>query len=263
MHTIAIDPAACKKDGICIDECPTRILEEGPDRVPRVRKGALAACLGCGHCLAVCPGGAVTLDSIGPEACEPLNKADAPAPEQVRRLFRSRRSIRTYKPDPLAKNDVAELLDLARWAPSAKNGEPVRWAAVLDPDTVRELASMVIEWMRGKDDFEPLVRAFDAGRDLIHRGAPCLLVAHADKRGIKPAEDCAIAVTTVEAAAPAYGLGACWAGYFMTVANLHRPILERLGLPREHRVYGALMLGRPKYRYLRVPPRAEAKVRWL
>jgi len=38
--------------------------------------------------------------------------------------IKSRKSIRAYKPDPVPKNVLTELLDIARWAPSSANSQP-------------------------------------------------------------------------------------------------------------------------------------------
>ena len=38
--------------------------------------------------------------------------------------IRSRRSIRAFKPDPVPKEVLTELLDVARWAPSSANTQP-------------------------------------------------------------------------------------------------------------------------------------------
>ena len=70
-------------------------------------------------------------------------------------------------------------------------------------------------------------------------------------------------MTTLELAASATGIGGCWAGFFMRAANFHAPLQQFLDLPEKHRVYGALMLGYPRFSYKRIPVREEAKVRWL
>jgi nitroreductase len=76
------------------------------------------------------------------------------------------------------------------------------------------------------------------------------------------ATDCTIALTYLELAAPSFGLGACWAGYFMAAARHWRPLQEALPLSEGHIVYGAMMVGYPRYRYYRLPLRNEAQVTW-
>lgn len=262
MATIVIDPEKCKQDGICIAACPFGIFVQTSDGVPAVVDRAGELCISCGHCMAICPGEAITLNGVGPEDCDPVDKDLAVTRDQVVQLFRSRRSIRSYKDEPVDRGILKALLDVARWAPTAKNLQPVNWIVLQNRAEISQLAGMVVDWMRDKGIQPDVVKAYDKGWDIIHRNAPCLLIAHASRQGVKPVEDCTIALTTIEAAAPAFGLGACWAGFFMTAAREHRPILDFLDLPRNHQVYGALMFGYPKYRYRRIPPREKPKVEW-
>ena len=44
--------------------------------------------------------------------------------------IRTRRSIRAFKPDPVPKNVLRELLDVSRWAPSGGNVQPWHFAVL-------------------------------------------------------------------------------------------------------------------------------------
>ncbi|MDZ7760585.1 MAG: nitroreductase family protein [Desulfovermiculus sp.] len=262
MNKIIIDSEKCLQDGLCIQECPFGIFAPSENGVPTVAAGAEAGCINCGHCIALCPGAAITVNGLGPEDCDPVHRDLAVSREQVVQFFRSRRSIRSYKNEAVEPSTLEELLNISRWAPTAKNVQPVNWIVLQNANDVAELSAMVIDWMRTKQIQPDIVQAYEQGWDIIHRGAPCLLVAHAPNTGIKPVEDCCIAAATVEAAAPAFGLGACWAGFFMSATMEHQPINDFLQLPEGHRVYAALMLGYPQYTYRRIPPRKELQVEW-
>jgi len=69
-------------------------------------------------------------------------------------------------------------------------------------------------------------------------------------------------LTYLELAAPAFGLGTCWAGYFDVAANLWPPLKNALELPDGHTSFGAMMIGYPKYKYQRMPLRNQAKISW-
>jgi len=260
--TIVVDPEKCRQDGICVEACPFGIFAETLHGVPEVVDRAGELCINCGHCVAICPGEAISVKGLGAEDCDPVDRELAVTREQVVQLFRSRRSIRSYKDEPVDRQALESLLDMARWAPTAKNLQPLHWIVLQNRAEISRLAGMVVDWMRDKGIQPDVVKAYDKGWDIIHRNAPCLLIAHASSQGIKPVEDCTIALATVEAAAPAFGLGACWAGFFMSAAREHQPILDVLDLPLDHQVYGALMLGQPRFRYRWIPPRDEAKVEW-
>ena len=264
MALLTIDHDKCKRDGICVSECPfSLILENRQTGYPEIRPAAERLCITCGHCVAVCPHQALTLALLGPDTCLPLEKKLAITPESAEQFLKSRRSIRTYQDKPVTHATLERLLDITRWAPSAKNGQPVHWLMVENTTEVRRLAGMVVEWFRQENLFPGVVKGWGEGRDMVLRGAPHVAIAHAPKDGLlKPAEDCTIGLAYLELAAHAYGLGACWAGFLMSAANAYQPLIDALELPADHRVYGALMLGHPKFRYRRIPMRQPAKVQW-
>jgi nitroreductase len=107
-----------------------------------------------------------------------------------------------------------------------------------------------------------VVAAWERGQDRVLRGAPHLIVAHGPKALPSAQSACIIALTYLELAATALGLGACWAGYFNAAASFYGPMMEVLNLPEGHQSFGAMMVGHRKYDYHRLPLRNEARVVW-
>ena len=270
MPLFTVDPAKCRRDGACIAECPRQLLTMPENSVPVPIANADALCIDCGHCVAVCPHGALTLRSMSPEDL-PAIQAQwwVPSSDLVTHL-KARRSIRAFARREIAPTLLEQLLDTARYAPTASNRQQVRWIVFQCPADVHRLAGLVIDWMRERVSArEPeavsrglswLVDDWDRGEDRICRGAPHLVVAH----GPKPwgQTDGVIALTFVEVLAPAFGLGACWAGFLVSAANSYEPLQRELALPEGHVVAGALMLGYPVHRFRRIPNRQPLKVQW-
>ncbi len=262
MSLISFDRDKCQRDGICISECPFNLILQGDDGYPEPRPAADRLCISCGHCVAVCPHEALSLEEMSPGDCTPLHKDLAIDTETVEQFLKSRRSIRVYRSKPVPREILGRLLDIARWAPSAKNEHPVNWLMIETPQEVCKLADLTVDWLRGTNNYPGIVSAWEQGKDMVLRSAPHLAIAHANVKSIKPETDCAIALTYFDLAAHAMGVGTCWAGIFMGAANAHQPLIETLALPKDHKVYGAMMLGFPKYRYFRIPQRRPAKVEW-
>ena len=272
MPLFTADPTRCKADGVCVAECPTRIIELTRDeRTPRVPAALEEFCRNCGHCVAVCPHGAASITGMSPEQLPTARQEWLPGREQVAHFLRARRSIRTYLPQPVEREVLAALLDVARYAPSASNRQPVRWLIVYEPSEVRRTAGLVVDWMRAgvsaqteavRRYNERLIAFWDSGRDVICRGAPHLIIACGPDRIPVAATDCAIALTYVELAAPSFNLGACWAGFFTAAARQWPPLQEALVLAEGYSVCGAMMIGYPRYRYHRLPLRNEAHIIW-
>lgn len=263
MSRIEIDYAKCVKDRICIRACPYRLFLDSGDGSPVLRENAGELCIECGHCLAVCPVGAISLNGVDQENLPERDPSLDPTPESVEQLFTFRRSIREYKTKPVERELLTRLVDIAHYAPTAINGQPVHWTIVDSKDELRRLAGLIAEFMRENNMMPLLAEAWDNGMDLILRDAPALAVAHAASTAINPQTDCAIAVATMELAAAANGLGACWAGIMARAANASAPVREVLQLPEDHNVYAALMLGYPKFQYDRRPERTPARITWV
>jgi ferredoxin len=59
MSLFTIDPEKCNRCGMCVLECPARIITaREPKSVPVLVEGGEERCIICGHCVAVCAPGA-------------------------------------------------------------------------------------------------------------------------------------------------------------------------------------------------------------
>lgn len=274
MSFLSIDHEKCKRDGICVAECPMGLIKiRGKDAFPSPVEGAGEMCANCGHCVSVCPQGALSLKTMKPEDCVPLRKDLLPGPEQAGHFLSARRSIRTYIKQPVERATLSRLIDIARYAPSGHNLQPVQWLVIENSDEVNRLAGLVIDWMRYMVQEKPelalpmhldgIVATWDRGKDRICRNAPHIIMAHAPESLSVAQSSCIIALTYLELAAFAMGLGACWAGYFNLAANLYPPMTKALGLPEGHQSFGSMMVGYPKYHYHRIPVRNKPVITWL
>lgn len=260
---IFIDPQLCDRDGLCVAECPVGLITLGPDGPPVGAADAAGRCLMCGHCIAVCPQGALTLAGIAPAELAALEKNFTVTPEAAEQLLRSRRSVRRYKGTPVKRELLLRCIDTARYAPSAMNAQPVHWIVAEGAEKMHELAGLTAGALRRLPYFLGFLDAWDRGLDVILRGAPNLVVAHAESAGFDHTVDCALALAYFELAAHANGLGTCWAGLLMMAAKDSAELRAALGLPAGQEVKGAVMAGYPKYGFQRLPPRKPAQVCWL
>jgi nitroreductase/NAD-dependent dihydropyrimidine dehydrogenase PreA subunit len=273
MALIQVNVDRCKRDGICIETCPLALLEfKTKDAFPTLIKGGEALCIQCGHCVAVCPHQAMDHAAIPASDCPPLSKEQMISSEQAEQFLRMRRSIRVYKNKPVDRGLLTKLIEVARYAPSGHNTQPVEWRVVDDKNQIHTLAGVVIDWMGHLVEqksplvqmlhMDRIIQTWQAGKDRILRDAPHLIITHAPQELRTAQSSSTIALAYLELMAPALGLGACWAGYFMAAASAYPPMTQTLKLPQGHAVFGAVMVGYPKFRYHRLPLRKEPKITW-
>lgn len=270
---ITVDKDKCKRDGICAAECPMGIIRlKDQEGYPQMIPGGEQTCLECGHCVAVCPQGALTHRGVPVEACPPILGGLTVSHDQAVQFLRCRRSIRVYEERPVEEEKIRRLIGIARYAPSASNAQPVHWTVFTDRARLGELSRMTVEWMRRVIEKGPppnlagylplVVAAWDAGYDSVLRNAPVLILASAPEEATNGLVDVALALAYLELAAPSLGLGTCWAGLLQGALLRWRPLKEAVGLPDGHSHHYPMMLGYPKYRYHRLPERKPPSIAW-
>jgi F420 biosynthesis protein FbiB-like protein len=175
-------------------------------------------------------------------------------------LLQSRRSIRRYTRDPIPHETLDALLEAARWAPSAHNRQPWRFAVVTTPDARETLARAMGARLRADltADHAPaaLIEADTARSYARITGAAALILvslsmadmdAYPDERRahneyLMAAQSTAMAAQNLLLAAHDAGLGACW-----MCAPLFCPdvVREALALPADWEPQALITLGYP------------------
>jgi nitroreductase len=163
--------------------------------------------------------------------------------------IRTRRTHKAYGPDPVARETLAELLDLARWAPNHHLTNPWRFR-VLGPEALARLKEAA-----GPEAAAKLDRA------------PTLVAVSARQCGEDPVADeedllaTACAAYVVLLAAHGRGLASYWRTPAVLRSTEGR---AALAVPDDERLVGLLHLGTPRQDQ-RVPERAPATdvVAWL
>lgn len=264
-----VDYTLCNQDSLCVLECPARIIEM-QEQGPVAIEGAEDICIRCGHCVTICPEGALSLDFLSPGECMHVDETLLLSPGHVEHFLRTRRSIRTYGQKPVPEDVVEKCLSIASTAPTGSNRQPVKWLVVHEKKDVHTVTEHVIDWMKYTLENHPevaanfnmgfLIEAWENNIDRICRNAPHLVFAYTLKEMGNGKADCDTAIAYLELTLPSFGLGSCWAGYVTFAVAQWPPLAEFLGIGKEFRVHGAVMFGSPKFNYKRIPQRKKADI---
>lgn len=173
--------------------------------------------------------------------------------------IRTRRTVKAFAVDPPSREQIDELLELARWAPNHGLTCPWRFR-VVGPNALAALKLAACAQARdaAPEGADPEVISTAAAAKLDR--APTLVVVSSvcDVDPQRDAEDehaTAIAAYIVLLGAHALGL----AGYWRTPAVLHDAAgLAALSVPDEERVIGLLHLGRAAQAPAAAPARSAA-----
>ena len=273
MTTISIDTNRCTGCKTCIEVCQYFILKTDESTKKTIVEPLRApSCCHCGHCGAVCPKGAITLDYSG-AGQEPGHAEEDPlTPIQIGRHMMMRRSIRSFTSETVPEETFRQILDIVRYAPTGMNGQPVHWTVLRDPTRIHHLAKTIVAWAKDVVTTEPghplmpilpmIIDAWNHGMDPVCHNAPGLVIAHGPNENPQVFRDSVIAMTHVDLIAPSFGLGTCWAGFVQIAADASPEVARALCLPGGHTSRCAMLIGYPKYRFSRIPKRDALKVTW-
>jgi nitroreductase/NAD-dependent dihydropyrimidine dehydrogenase PreA subunit len=271
MTTLLVDQDLCTRCGICSDVCTMGLIDPADENtLPKIPDVKAGMCIGCGHCEAHCPTQALLLNDRADEKVRLPAGAGTITPDDMGYYLRKRRSLRHFTKDPVPREKILEVLDIARYAASAGNGQPVEWIVMHDPERVKKIAGLTVEWMKTlvktnhpmSGYFPVLIGAWESGRDVICRGAPHLVIATRPEGNPMAQTDAIIALTHFDVAAPALGIGTCWAGFVAMATSSFEPLQKELGIPAGRKCAYAMMFGNPQYKIYGIPCRKPLQVAW-
>jgi nitroreductase/NAD-dependent dihydropyrimidine dehydrogenase PreA subunit len=289
MVDILFDAEKCIRCGACVAACPASVFVQGKDDVPEVVREAL--CIACGHCVAVCPVDAVTHSAFPDGTVIPVDSDLLPSAEQMLELLRSRRSVRVFKDKPVSPEELEQILEAARVAPTGHNAQDVRYVVVQDRALLDAITKSVVRYFTGVakqlrnpvvrklyrlavtrseidgianmlPDFDAIKKGYSEGQDPILRGAPCVILAHSPRTVNFPETNAALALHNAALLAHSMNIGSFWTGYVVGACKRNRKIPDLLGIPKGHEVYAGLAVGYPDVTYQKWIQRRVTEVIW-
>lgn len=214
----------------------------------------------------------------------------------VEKIIMERRSIRSFRKDPLPNGMIERILEAGRFAPSAGNCQPWRFIVVKSPDLLaamekdavrfvkilmfffdytrggrlrrlvtKPLGKLACRFMAG--EFHPvpfgLMSQIAQGKSPVFHNAPTLILLVADRRGVScPSMDIGICGQNMVLAAHSMGAGTCWIGLIKVL--MYMPWWrKRFGIRYPYALDVCLALGWQQPRGDGMVPRETQVIEWF
>ncbi len=288
---IEVDLDICNKCKVCTRECPLRLYYFRDDNLV-MRRSTEILCMECGHCLAVCPVGAIQLKNYPAEEIIEISEGfEIPSYKILMNLIKSRRSIRQFKKEPVPEDLWNKLMEIGRYSPTGHNDQFVHFTIVREPELLKRVSNEItkefkkltpiyedrVKWKEFKTSipksslkiikgvlqgFNDMLKGMARGEEFWRWNGE-LIVIHAPKKTWSLIHDCSVAASNIMLAAESLGLGTCSLGFTTVAINQFENVAKVIQLPKNHVVGYTLAVGFPRVKYYRIPPRKPAKITWF
>ena len=124
-------------------------------------------------------------------------------------IIKSRKSIRAYQDKPLPKEVVRDILEAAKYAPTARNMQELEYRVITSKTLMDKLSKGIVEAIQ-KEGL-PLKGPPGAKPEFFH-GAPLLILVIAPGDNMWAATDAALAVQNILLYTTSIELGSCFIG---------------------------------------------------
>lgn len=196
-----------------------------------------------------------------------------PSPEDLMRLIKARRSNRALSSRPVSQEKQEQILEAARYAPTASNRQQVSCTVISDPQRLRQIADFTMGTFDAaarklnnplvKYLFRPLLgKAYQflptlehlkeqhkAGKDPILRKATTLILFHTPESVTFGSEDANLAYQNASLMAQSLGVSQIYMGYIMrAIANDRTGSFARITGVNE-KIRAIMALGMPLFQY--------------
>lgn len=291
---VAINTGTCKKCGICAEVCPNRIMFKDKEGGISVRPDRVQVCFQCGQCMAVCPTKSILVSGLSYATDFFKLPAQVYYEKNFYDMIYTRRAIRNFRDKPVPDELLEKIVQAVSFAPPGFPPLKTELIVVKDTELIRKALPLMIEFYDsllhkfknplirfiiktkvGKQMFKtmsghliPLLKTRmkelkDGTEDTITRNAPAMILFCADKTGEDIKADIFIAATYGMLAAHSLGLGGSIMDLIPPPIERSRELRKMFAIPEQSEVITSMIVGYPKYRYLRGIKRNLKSIRWI
>jgi nitroreductase len=256
-------------------------------------KERISACVKCAQCMAVCSTKSVQINDFSYDddfLDIPLEKIEY---STFLNFLKQRRSIRNFKNKEISDEILQKIIDAVEFAPYGSAHDAVHFTIVRDKTKLSKALPFmsefyndkIVKWLENpmmkfiikqkkgletyntmKNHLYPVAKIGNYNieyGDRITRGAPVLIIFHAEKGAEEHTKNSLIYATYAMMAAFSLGIGATFNGLVPSAINKMSELKQIFEIPENHEATISLMLGYPKYQYKRTVKRTKTNVKFI
>lgn len=278
---ITFDETKCNGCGLCVEVCKDFNFQIINKKV-ELTSNPLFGCVACGHCMAICPTGAIEItgrELSSDDLFELPSKKGTANYDQLLNLLKSRRSIREFKAKPVGNEILQKIIDAAATAPMGIPPSDVHLMILDSPEKVRQFSEdfcnflVSLKWLVSgwfltlmrpfwgktndqmmREFVKPIIKVYTESMtqriDLVTYDAPLAIYFYGSPY-TDPA-DSLIAATYAMIAGESLGLGSCMIGGihpFIQYGRKAKDLREKYGIKFKSREGLFVIFGHPKVKY--------------
>ncbi|OGO18930.1 MAG: hypothetical protein A2Z15_04095 [Chloroflexi bacterium RBG_16_50_11] len=161
--------------------------------------------------------------------------------ETLMEIIKARRSIRAYQDKPLSKSVVKDILEAAKYAPTARNMQELEYKVI----TSKTLISKLVEGIAAALQKEGMpLKGPPGAKPNFFYSAPLLIVIIAPKDNMFALTDSALAVQNIMLYATSIDLGSCFIGMARFIER-DKNLLKLINIADNMAIVAAVICGYP------------------
>ena len=284
---IMVDNSRCISCGLCTEECHRHLPVNKRDGL----ESDGVECVGCLHCYAVCPQGAIGIEGLSSNLPFDADSDGAIDEKKLLELLAFRRSTRRFTTQPVHADVVEKLIQSAGYIPSGGNSHSYRFTVITNGETrdrleveLKKIYALRHRFLKSSmlhklfafvsnrqtrafllDELyfkriNYILEQYEKGEDPIFYRAPLIIMVHTDTLIPTPGEDAVLAAYNMVLMAQILGLGSCFVTLAQNAINSSRTCKKILNLSSEDQVHAVLAIGHPDVQFHRAIPKEIKKI---